>query len=154
MIFAVRRAARRKPKDGLVSRCHRHEYPARGKRKGRHGIHQGRSRRREFERRTVTLFVQEPESGRIWGQRCSAPHVNVHCRDYALNPKSREKFRYVLRDLNAILRQRTMRKVKPGAAKVALERVAPKHAEQPVERTARRVDAVRVAIGTKKRNGL
>lgn len=102
----------------------------------------------------VTLFVQEPESGRIWGQRCSAPHVNVHCRDYALNPKSREKFRYVLRDLNAILRQRTMRKVKPGAAKVALERVAPKHAEQPVERTARRVDAVRVAIGTKKRNGL
>jgi hypothetical protein len=43
------------------------------------------------------------------------------------------KLSYVVRDLSTILRERTITKVKPGAAKVAPVRVAPKHAEKPVE---------------------
>jgi hypothetical protein len=64
------------------------------------------------------------------------------------------KFRYVVQDLSTILRERNITKVKPGAAKVAPVRVASKHAEKPVKETLRRVNAVRVAIGAKKRDGL
>jgi hypothetical protein len=68
--------------------------------------------------------------------------------------EDREKIGHGVRDLNSILRERTVVNVKPRAAKVAPVRITPKHAEEPIEHTARRVNAVRVAIGAKKRDGL
>jgi len=45
------------------------------------------------------------------------------------DPKTCKNSATFVRDLNAILRERNISKVKPGAAKVAPVWIAPKHAE-------------------------